>query len=352
MFRPMLGAALAALALSPAVAQATTAAPTLDYAIIGDTPYGASMINVFPSHIADINADPDASLVMHLGDIKSGSTRCDTSYFEWVRDEFNTFTDPVVYTPGDNEWTDCHRANNGGYQPARVRVPGAPVVTDAKRTRLEELRRLFFPVPGQTLGVTKRQLISMAPKGPKENVRWVESGVSFATVHVVGSNNNLAPWFGAARTPALAAQQQAEFDYRNRNNLRWLDVVFNDAIARDAKGVAIGIQADMWDPFIVNDPNQHSGFKSFVRKLAYWSRTFKKPVLLLNGDSHVFTADTPLADPAAKNSTIYGVPYAVPNLKRVTIDGSNLANNWLKLHIDPASPSVFSWSKVNHTTAG
>jgi hypothetical protein len=347
MFRPLVGAALAALALAPAASAATTA-PSFDYAIIGDTPYGASMLSAFPSQIAGINADPDASLVMHLGDIKNGSSRCDTTYFEQIRDAFNTFADPLVYTPGDNEWTDCHRANNGGYQPARKRVAGAPVATDAKRTRLEELRRLFFPVAGQTLGATPRTVTSMAGGGPKENVRWIESDVAFATAHVVGSNNGDLPWFGASETHALQEQRQLEFQYRNRANVRWLDVVFGEAIANNRKAVAIGIQADMWDPFIVNDRKQYSGYTQFVRKLAYWARTFKKPVLLLNGDSHVFTEDAPLADAASWNTRMYGVPYAVPNLKRVTVDGSSNANNWLKLHVDPSSAGVFSWARVSH----
>ena len=32
-------------------------------------------------------------------------------------DLFNEFRAPFIFVPGDNEWTDCHRANNGGYDP-------------------------------------------------------------------------------------------------------------------------------------------------------------------------------------------------------------------------------------------
>ena len=31
--------------------------------------------------------------------------------------EFNNFEAPFIYTPGDNEWTDCHRENNGSFDP-------------------------------------------------------------------------------------------------------------------------------------------------------------------------------------------------------------------------------------------
>src|SRR5437879_1588183 len=45
-------------------------------AVIGDIPYGATKLAQFPANIAQINADPDVSLVAHLGDIKNGSSLC------------------------------------------------------------------------------------------------------------------------------------------------------------------------------------------------------------------------------------------------------------------------------------
>ena len=34
-------------------------------------------------------------------------------------DTMNTVDRAVIYTPGDNEWTDCHTSKGGGYPPAR-----------------------------------------------------------------------------------------------------------------------------------------------------------------------------------------------------------------------------------------
>jgi hypothetical protein len=349
MTRRTLGAALAALALAPAAAQAHPQAPKpTTYAVIGDTPYGQPAVDAFPSQIAQINADPAASLVMHVGDIKNGSSRCDTSYFEMVRTDFNLFADPLVYTPGDNEWTDCHRTNNGGYQPAGATVAGAPVITQGP-SRLDEVRRIFFDRPGRTLGQRTRRIASQAPAFP-ENARWSDSGVVSAVFNVPGSNNNLAPWFGAAETDALKAVQAEEYRRRNAADLRWLDQTFIQAILTRAPGVLLGIQADMWDPEITGDPAGYSGFTDFVQRLAAWSRAYRKPVLLINGDSHVYGADRPLADPTATNSTIYGVKDAVPNLRRVTVDGSNNAANYLRLTLDPRSKDVFSWERVPYTT--
>ena len=354
MRRGTLAVALAAAALLiPAGAASAGAGGQIDYAVIGDTPYGTSMFNVFPSHIDDINADPDVRLVMHLGDIKDGSSRCDTSYFEQIRLDFARFQDPLVYTPGDNEWTDCHRTgskDNGGYQPAGPEIPGPPVVTPGP-SRLDEIRRIFFDRPGQTLGQNPRDVQAQGARFV-ENVRWTQAGTVFGVINVPGSNNDLLPWFGARETPALAQAQADEYRTRNAADLAWLDGIFDRAQTTHARGVVIGIQADMWDPAITGDPTQYSGFTDFVRELATRTVQFGRPVLLLNGDSHVYEADHPLADPSATNSSIYGVTTPVPNLTRITVDGSSAANDYLRLHIDANSPDVFSWERVPYSVFG
>ena len=76
-----------------------------------------------------------------------------------------------------------------------------------------------------------------------------------------------------------------------------------------------------------------SGFDAYKARLAERARAFGKPVLLLNGDSHVYTADKPL--PGA------------PNLSRVTVNGStSCPHEYLRLRIDPSSPDVFSHERV------
>src|SRR3954447_23034171 len=169
----------AALAVAAStLATAATADPDprsrYTFAVIGDVPYGADQIAAFPGWIQQINADPDVRSVVHLGDIKNGSRVCSDAYFDLIRSDFDTFEDPLVYTPGDNEWTDCHRANNGAYNPLE---------------RLAVVRSLFFPVAGETLRRHPKRVDS--EPALIENVRWVEARVAFATLHVIGSNNGL-----------------------------------------------------------------------------------------------------------------------------------------------------------------
>jgi hypothetical protein len=309
-------------------------AKPVTYAVIGDTPYGQPQIDNFANDIGEINADPKVRLVIHLGDIKNGSSECSTPYFEQIRTDFNLFSDPLVYTPGDNEWTDCHRANNGGYWPAGPVLNG-----DSRPARLGEIHRIFFDRPGWTLG-QHTQRVETQGGTYVENVVWDESRVEFGDVNVPGSNNDWLPWFGQPQTKS----QIDEVNGRTHADLAWIDRIFDRAHDEHAAAVAIGIQADMWDPAIESDPTLYDHFQPIVQKLASEALAFHGPVLLLNGDSHAFVDDHPLADPSRPlNKSIYGVSQDVPNLRRITVNGSTTpCHEWLKLTVDPHAGGVFS----------
>jgi hypothetical protein len=111
--------------------------------------------------------------------------------------------------------------------------------------------------------------------------------------------------------------------------------------------VVLGIQADMWDPAAVA-ADQVSGFTPLVKRLAERARSFGRPVLLINGDSHVYGSDHPLEDPAQR--ALYGIDQPVPNLTRITVQGStSTPREYLRLHVDPRQTGVFSWENVLFT---
>jgi hypothetical protein len=84
--------------------------------------------------------------------------------------------------------------------------------------------------------------------------------------------------------------------------------------------------------------------------MANLSVRFGRPVLLLNGDSHVYGADHPLADPTSATGQIHHA-VAAPNLTRITVQGSTTAPaEWLRLTIDPRTRDVFSWKNVPYCT--
>ena len=305
-------------------------------AVIGDTPYGDAKLAEFPSLVALINADPAVEMVLHAGDIKAGkNSLCTDDYFKAIRKLFDTFADPLVYTPGDNEWTDCHVAvkNNGLYTPTE---------------RLLAVRARFFPVAGQTLGINSTHVLSQATDPANheyvENVFWQRAHVVFATINLPGSNDDLAPW--GTPLPADAGNypsQAAEVVARDRANAAWLDFTFARAQRNHAAGVVLLFQADMWDP-----AEPLTGYDAIVRHIGTLAAQFGGPVLLLEGDSHAFN----VAHPYTAASPFFGMhpsTPAAPNVTRIVVEGSDKGRTeYLRLHINPAKPLVspFSWERV------
>lgn len=336
--------------VAAAAAQTTVKSPTTTLAVIGDWPYNQLLIDNANLLIDSVNADSSVDLVMHLGDIHSGSMPCtsagilpavptaDPGFNQKIFGFFQKFKSPVVFTPGDNEWTDCHRTRTGKTSPLK---------------ELASIRELFFAKPGRTLGVNERIVFTQADKYDRaypadaqfvENVIWWEADVLFTAVHMVGSNNDTLPWTNGFENPPAHEKEVVERTYAG---VRWLNTAFQIAIQQNMKGVVIAIQADMWDSFAAAPGGDGlAGYSVFVHEIARLSRIFNKPVLLLNGDSHIFTVDKPLADPNSTTGKIHRT-VAVPNLTRVTVQGATTAPaEWLKLKIDPATPDVFSWTRV------
>ncbi len=310
----------------------------LTLAVYGDWPYSTDLLSKAPLLIGSINSDPDVSLVLHVGDIHSGSMLCTADWNQGIFNLFQQFEDPFVYTPGDNEWTDCHRPKEGNHDPLG---------------ELANVRALFFPRPGFTLGEKPKRVFSQSDLFPfgsptdrqyVENVIWKDSQVVFVTLNLPGSNNDTVPWSAPFDTTAEKAAQAEEVANRTAADLHWLDIAFAAARLTRAKGVVIGIQADMWDPAALAGDGLNA-YTPVVKKLADLCVQFGRPVLLINGDSHVFETDQPLADPSSATGLIHGTQ-AVPNLTRLTVEGSTLADEWVKLTVDPRSPGVFSWERI------
>ena len=278
------------------------------------------------------------------------------------------FKDPLVYTPGDNEWTDCHKSGEGG----NVTDAAGNLVDYANGNPIANLalvRSIFFANPGVTLGGRKKQVISQAqsfdPAHPAdaqfvENVMWEQSKTLFVAVNLPGgSNSDADPWYGA---PVTAAQTQ-EAAERTEADLRWLDAAFAQATGDGAHAIVIMEQADMWD--LDGKTAAHlTNYEPIISSIASHTRAFGKPVLLFNGDSHVYRSDDPLVQNAPCVSEAVSCAdgdawtkhpsYNVPNFHRVTVHGSTFPLEWLRLTVDPRAdnaPSAtafgpFSWVRV------
>lgn len=120
-FPVLLGASVLAAAMTAQADDSHRRDGVLNIAVIGDMPYGLNnadtvQFKATPAFINAINADTDVSLVLHLGDIHSGKQTCSYGYNQSIYDLWTSapgFKSPVIYTPGDNEWTDCHKPKEG-----------------------------------------------------------------------------------------------------------------------------------------------------------------------------------------------------------------------------------------------
>jgi len=332
----LLAAPAAAAAPAPPTARTGPGGTGYQFAVFGDFPYTPAQITALPAVVDQFNADRGLRFVAHLGDIKSGSTQCTDEYFARIRAQFDRFKAPLVYAVGDNEWTDCHRPNNGGYDPLE---------------RLEQVREVFFPRPGLTLGRRPMPVRSQSALGLPEDVSFERAGVAFAALHVVGSNNGLAPWTDPVTGKPAAApnpRQTVEVLTRTSGVLQEIRDTFARARHHRARAVVLMLQADMFDPTVAAPSfADYYGFQPIVAAIARESARFRGPVYLFDGDSHVYRADEPLAA-GSPWTGFYSVP-AVGNLTRVTVDGSTSGTNYLRVTVHPRGKDVLTWTQVPFT---
>jgi hypothetical protein len=291
-----------ALALTSAlIIPGSGLAQSFTFAAIGDIPYGPH--EELAALIDKLNRQ-SLAFTLHVGDIKSGSTVCSDETFLNVRQLFEQFDRALIYTPGDNEWTDCHRVNNGSYDPLE---------------RLERIRQLFF-ASNQSLG--KQRLTLQTQSSQKsfttfvENRRWSQGKVRFATLHLVGSNNNLQPGLPSS----------SEFAAREHANIAWLRDTFSEARSNMDEAVVLAMQADTF----FGEPRKGSGFVRWNAALAEEVAAWGKPVLLIQGDTHQYLIDRPLKD--AKGKPLH-------QLVRLVVPGENQADAVL-ISIDVADTTT------------
>lgn len=311
----MLARAWAAVLFTVALAAAGPVwAQGFSFVALGDLPYGSAQ-KAFPAYRRLITAINQAqpAFSVHVGDIKSGGSLCSDAEFASQRQHFDRFDQPVIYTPGDNEWTDCHRRSNGSYEP---------------QERLQALRRLFFP-NDRSLGASPRVLQTQPSLMPEhaayvENRRWWHQGVLFVTVHIVGSNNNLQPDIPGA---------PEEFRARDAANIAWIRAAFEVALQGQARALVLAMQANpLLGRNLFDEFPSSSGFRSSIAQtLLPLAAASSMPVLLIHGDSHRYRMDRPFK---LNGQTI-------EQLTRLEVPGDSDVRACL-VSVDPAQAQPFS----------
>lgn len=264
------------------------------FAALGDTPYNTDEEEQFIAMLAELNRS-DLAFVVHVGDFKSSTTICSDELYLQRRDWFRLSHHPLVYVPGDNEWTDCWRPFAAGREPME---------------RLARLRELFW-AGDQSLGQSPlsvvRQTGANAPPSLEypEHSRWTYGGVLFATLNLPGPDNNRTrmPDEAARRTMAVRA---------------WVKTSF--ALAREQKlpGLVLFMQANPWKRSGVPRP----AFAGLLHDFAAEAQTYAGAVLLVHGDTHHFRTGSALVDPGTRRP--------VSNVTRLEVYGSPVVN-WARV---------------------
>jgi hypothetical protein len=306
----------------------------------GDMPYSDQQEAVgLPNLIADMNAQ-GLVFTVHDGDLKQGSnSACDDTLYDRALGWFNQLRGAAMFTPGDNDWTDCDRASNGGFNSLE---------------RLDAERRLFFATPFSLGTRPTRQEVQLEPLcmglgGAAvpcvENRRWTVGRVVYVTLNVQGSCNNLCD----------TAPDALEHAARNAANVQWLKDSFAAARARGAVAVMLISQASPgWDASdgtraplrdartLAQTDGQPDGFQDFMLALRTEVAAFRRPVAYVHGDSHYFRIDKPLLDAAGRR---------LENFTRIETFGDNAAHgtndmHWVKVLVDPREREVFAFQPM------
>lgn len=248
-------------------------ASSFAFGVLGDAPYYLWEEYQTVRVIRQMNAT-ELAFVLHVGDILWQP--CDYATYRRRLGYFDTVRHPLVYTPGDNEWTDCWGRGAGGFDPLE---------------RLGRLREIFYPDPSRSLGgqplAVKSQSLDPDWGEFVENALWAHRRIVFATVHIVGSANGAEP--RAGRT------QAAELERRRRTEAAaaWTRRAFAAAIEAGAEAVVIGFHANLRLELPLEDP-QRLAYEPFVETLEEEAARFGRPVLLTQGGDHEYIVDRPL----------------------------------------------------------
>ena len=198
-----------------------------------------------PNLIADMNTQ-DLAFSVHDGDLKGGngptanppSVNCDDSLYLAGLAYLNQLEAPAMFTPGDNDWTDCDRPSNGGFNSLerldheRQVFFGSRFSAGAKKQMQQEVQSTpscLGYVSGPAAGPTVTKPVPCV-----ENRRWTFKNVTYVTLNVQGSCNNLCD----------TAPDPAEYAARNAADIAWLHETFTQAKANGSVAVMIISQAD------------------------------------------------------------------------------------------------------------
>lgn len=308
-----------------AVAHASPNQNMFSFALIGDQPYNDFFEPATSSLIQHIAQEPGVHWILHLGDIKGGNEPCADALIQRRIAQLQRSKLPLVYVPGDNEWTDCHRPSNGNFD---------------SQERLNFLRQLVFSQP-RSLGKTSFQIRQQTSHPYPENLMWIQGSTLFVSLNIPGSNNDLLNPTSRKTNERKAKQLLQARDQAVDAWLSEAEALFAHENVRPTETV-IAIQGNPIDGSGGRTTNpDKNGYAGFMTRLVKYINTTKRPVLLAHGDTHRFKWDRPSLKEFGGTNDTDALFYRVEGW------GHPFMNTWVRVKVMPGSAMPFEASSVS-----
>lgn len=243
--------------------------------VMGDVPYIPQEDARLPKQITAL--PKDAEFVVHLGDIKGGASPCDETVYNKVFGMLSQSPVPVFIIPGDNEWNDC--------------------TNPAEAWKLWEKYFMRFDRRWQHSLPVFRQIER------EENFSFVKGNVLFVGINIVGGR----------------VHDAAEWKERHADDLNW--------VQRNLRRFGADVRSLVVFGHAMPKANHNDFFDPFSKE----ANEFKKPILYIHGDGHVW---------------MYDRPFAAKNILRVEVDQGGVAPP-LKITVTDDKTTPFQFDRRN-----
>lgn len=266
----------------------------VQFSIVGDTPYdtlgSTALLEKFQSHIDDNNDRSYADFLIHVGDIKKGSTPCDLSYYTNTLKVLESSSKKPYLLIGDNEWNDCGH----GTDPS---------------TGLKHWENTFSRLNQQFVNDFDASTQESRP----ENISFVQNSVLFVTINQVDGR----------------IHDEKEWQGRMADNRDWIRECMNKYRGQVNAFVifahaAPGIKREK---SVIGDSLFYLPFRDLIQ-------TFSEPILYINGNKHVWKYDT----------TYFGEQNP-DNFLRVVIDEDKLTESVLQVVVSTDANEPFYFDR-------
>ena len=246
----------------------TSRPPAVTFAVTGDAPYDKVGDTTELERLRrDVAAVQDVLFVAHVGDLKTGSTPCTAQTYTQVAEVMCNAQVPALVLPGDNEWNDCERTKDQGFDTVegwkhwdRSFGPGA--------SRCDRL----VPPTGWQVKTQSKPNRAWWPGTHSGGFSFDHHGVRFLGLALPSFE---APGHGLPGKKGEVVQRTA---------MDWLEQGLRSP-AREVKAAVVLLHADVLQP--------RAKQEAFVAALEAAARAWDRPVLVIVGDSHAFTERRP-----------------------------------------------------------